>query len=149
MKALAIIFWCNHCPYVIKSENKIISTYHDYQNRETQFILISANDAVAYPQDSFENMKKRAVSKEYPFPYLYNEDQTVAKAYGAQVTPHVFLFDEELVLRYRGAIDNNINMENIRTIHYFRAALDRILSPDDESIQDKKTDPKGCSIKWK
>ena len=94
-------------------------------------------------------MKKRSNSKEYPFLYLYNENQKVAKAYGAQVTPHVFLFDADLILRYRGAIDNNINMERIKTSHYFRAALDRVLDDEGHKIQDPKTKAVGCSIKWK
>ncbi len=148
-KALAVIFWCNHCPYVIKSEDKMISIYRDYENREVEFVLISANDVVNYPQDSFENMKKRSNVKEYPFLYLYNENQKVAKEYGALVTPHVFLFDADLILRYRGGIDNNINMERIKTSHYFRAALDRVLDDEGHKIQDNKTKAIGCSIKWK
>ena len=148
-KALVVAFWCNHCPHVIKNENRMIKIGKDYQKKGVGFVLISANDVINYPQDGLEKMKKRAKEKRYPFPYLYNEDQTVAHAYGAKVTPHIFVFDSELKLRYRGAIDDNPDLENRETNHYLRDALDTILDEKPEQIIHPETQPKGCSIKWK
>jgi len=149
VKALVVAFWCNHCPYVIKSEERMIDLSLKYKDKSVGFVLISANDAINYPQDSFKNMKKRAAAKNYPFPYLFNEDQEVAKAYGAKVTPHIFLFDAELKLRYRGAIDDNMDMDNRETMHYLKDAIEVILSDKPVEIAELKTRAVGCSVKWK
>jgi len=106
-RGTAVIFSCNHCPYVKAYEDRIIELAREYQPKGIAFVLINANDPVKYPEDSFENMKKRAREKGYPFPYLWDETQEVAKAYGAERTPEVFLFDGELKLRYHGTIDDN------------------------------------------
>ncbi|MCF7809458.1 thioredoxin family protein [bacterium] len=148
-KALVVIFSCNHCPYVIKSEERMIELGKEYQPKGIGFVLISANYIVTHPQDSPENMKKRAEQKGYPFPYLYNEDQKVACNYGAQVTPHIFLFDSEMKLCYRGAIDDNINDSEAVKINYLRDAIEAILAGTPEKITNQETKPVGCSIKWK
>jgi peroxiredoxin len=148
-KALVVIFSCNHCPYVIKSEERMIELGNEYQPKGVGFALISANNIVTHPQDSPDNMKKRAEQKGYPFPYLYNEDQTVAHAYDAQVTPHVFLFDSEMKLRYRGAIDDNINYPDEVKISYLRDAIEAILGGTHKKIVNRETRTVGCSIKWK
>ena len=149
VKALAVIFSCNHCPYVIKSEERMIDLAREFEGQGVKFVLISANDVVNYPQDSFENMKHRAKDKNYSFPYLYNETQDVAFAYGAQVTPHVFLFDKDLKLRYRGAIDDNIENPGAVKQQYLKQAIEAILTGRSNHIDPKDTKPVGCSVKWK
>ena len=148
-KALVVIFSCNHCPYVIKTEERMIALGNEYQPKGVGFVLICANDIINYPQDSPQNMKKRAEQKGFPFPYLYNEDQKVAHAYCAQVTPHVFLFDSEMKLRYRGAIDDNIDNPNAVKTHYLKDAIEALLAGVPEKIVKPDTRPVGCSIKWK
>jgi peroxiredoxin len=149
VKGLVVIFSCNHCPYVIASEERMIALGREYKGKGVEFVLISANDVINYPQDSFENMKRRARDKEYPFPYLYNEAQDVARAYGAQVTPHVFLFDRDLKLRYRGAIDDNVNDPAAVKRQYLRDAIEAILSDTPDKVNPVDTKPVGCSVKWK
>lgn len=148
-RALAVIFSCNHCPYAIMSEDRMIALGKEYRDKGVQFILICSNDEVTYPQDSFENMKKRARGKGYPFPYLRDEPQTLAHAYGAKVTPHVFLFDSDLKLCYRGAIDDNINNPNAVKRHYLRDAIEALLAGKPGEIETDRTRAVGCSIKWK
>ncbi|NQT34566.1 thioredoxin family protein [bacterium] len=148
-KALVVIFSCNHCPYVIKQENRMIVLGKEYMAKDVGFVLISANDIVNYPQDSPANMKKRAEQKGYPFPYLYNEAQDVARAYGAQVTPHVYLFDGDMILRYRGAIDVDMDNPGDSSGALLRDALDAVLAGVPEKITDTRTRAIGCSIKWK
>ncbi len=149
VKALAVIFWCNHCPYVIKAENRVIALANEYKAKDVEFVLISANDAGHYPQDNPARMKEKAELKNYPCPYLYNEDQQVALAYGAKTTPHVFLFDGDLIHRFRGAIDDNINNGGSVNVQYLRNAIEAILKGKAESIKPQKTQPVGCSVKWK
>src|SRR3990172_8579268 len=102
-KALTIIFSCNHCPYVKAWEDRLISLQKRYAGNGVSFVLICANDSAKYPDDSFDNMKAHALEKNYPFPYLCDETQKVAKAYGAERTPEVFLFDSNRKLCYHGA----------------------------------------------
>ncbi len=148
VKALAVIFSCNHCPYVIKTEDRMIELANAYKARGVEFVIISANNVVTHPADSFDNMKRRSQEKGYPFPYLYNEDQSVAHAYGAKVTPHVFLFDGNFVLRYRGAIDDNIDDPGNVRVKFLQNAIETILSGEG-SIANEKTHARGCSVKWK
>jgi len=149
VKAMVVIFSCNHCPYVIKTEDRMIALGNEYQDRGVGFVLICSNDIINYPQDSPENMKKRAEQKGYPFPYLWDETQDIAHSYGAQVTPHVFLFDGDMILRYRGAIDDNIdNPDRVRRI-YLKDAIEAILAGTPEKIDETDTKPVGCSLKWK
>lgn len=147
VKALAVIFSCNHCPYVIATEDRMISIANQYNNQGVQFVAISANNVITHPADSFENMKRRSTEKGFPFPYLYNEDQSVAHAYGAKVTPHVFLFDGDLNLRYKGAIDDNVNNPSDVREHYLKDAIEGILN--DGEIANTSTRAMGCSVKWK
>lgn len=148
-KAVVIIFWCNHCPYVIKNEKRVLDLVKEYSAQETQFFLISSNDPIRYPQDSFPEMVKRAKMKGYTAPYLFDESQTVPTAYGAKVTPHVYLLDGDFVLQYRGAIDDNLDEEKRPTVHYLKNAIDAILSGNAANINPKTTNAIGCSIKWK
>jgi peroxiredoxin len=146
-QAIAVIFSCNHCPYVRAWEDRMIKIQADYAGQGVQLIAISANDARKYPDDSFSKMKTRAQEKGFNFPYLYDESQQIARAYGAERTPEVFLFDRDGVLRYHGAIDDNFESPDAVQNHYLRAALDAVLAsrvPDTA-----QTAPVGCTIKWK
>ncbi|HHH40656.1 MAG TPA: thioredoxin family protein [Chloroflexi bacterium] len=146
-EAVVVIFSCNHCPYVQAWEDRMIQIQADYADKGVQLIAISANDAKKYPADSFPKMKERAREKGFNFPYLYDETQEVARAYGAERTPEVFLFDKAGVLRYHGAIDDNYEDPNAVRHHYLRDALDAVLAGQDPPVQE--TPPVGCTIKWK
>jgi len=146
-KLLVISFTCNHCPYALGVEDRFIRMAGTYQSKGVAFVAISANDATKYPEDSFENMKARAQAKTYPFPYLYDESQSTAKAYGAICTPHVFVFDISRTLIYEGRIDDNWKDEAAVTSHDLRNALDAALAG--KPVPHPQTNPMGCSIKWK
>lgn len=146
-KGIAVIFSCNHCPYVRAYEERMIQLAREYGPKGVSFALINANDAEKYPDDNFENMVKRAQEKGYPFPYLRDDTQEVARAYGAERTPEVFLFDGELKLRYHGAIDDNWERPENVTEQYLKAALEALLQGREPEIVE--TTPVGCTIKWK
>ncbi|MDP8228863.1 MAG: thioredoxin family protein [Candidatus Electryoneaceae bacterium] len=149
VKALVVIFSCNHCPWVIKYENRMIALGKEYRNSGVGFVIINVNDVGQYPADSFDNMKKRSTDKGYPFPYLYDESQDSAHAYGAQVTPEIFLFDGELKLSYTGSIDDNPDNAKRPTQQYLKDAIEAILAGQPDRIIEPRTQPRGCSIKWK
>jgi len=146
-KALAVIFWANHCPYVQAWEERIIQLQKEYADRGVQFILVSSNDPAKYPEDGFEAMKERARMKGYPFPYVFDETQEVARAYGAERTPEIFLFDQEGKLRYHGAPDDNYENPQAVRHHYFREAIEAVLKGQEPGIQE--TRPVGCTVKWR
>lgn len=146
-RAIVLIFSCNHCPYVQAWEDRMIAIQTDYELRDVRLIAINSNDATNYPADSFDKMRERARQKRFNFPYLYDETQQVAHAYGAERTPEVFVFDHAGILRYHGAIDDQY--ESVARIknHYLRDALDAILAGESPRIAE--TAPIGCTIKWK
>lgn len=145
--AIVIIFSCNHCPYVQAWEDRMVALGKTYGPRGIAFALINANDPEKYPEDSYTEMVKRAKSKGYPFPYLHDADQSVARAYGASRTPEVFLFDGEGMLRYHGRIDDNYeNPEQVRS-HELKEALEALLAKRIPRVSE--TPPVGCTIKWK
>ncbi|HEU4798215.1 MAG TPA: thioredoxin family protein [bacterium] len=146
-KVLGVIFTCNHCPYARAWEDRLIRIQRDYANRGVRFILISSNDPAKVPDDSFDQMKARAQAKGYPFPYVFDETQEVAKAYGATRTPEIFLFDESRTLRYHGAPDDNYEDPTTVQHHYVRDALDALLAG--KAPPTPETKPVGCTIKWK
>ncbi len=146
-KATAVVFSCNHCPYVRAYEDRLIAIQRDYYNKGARFIFINSNDDQKYPDDSLEKMIERAQQKGYNFPYLRDESQETARAYGAQRTPEVFLFDQNLKLRYHGTIDDNWEKPEKVTRRYLREALDAVLRGQEPAIQE--TQPVGCTIKWK
>ncbi len=145
--AVAVIFSCNHCPYVLAWEDRMVQIQADYAAQGVQLILINANDAAKYPTDSFPAMQKHAAEKGFNFPYLHDETQTVAAAYGATRTPEVFLFDSEGALRYHGTIDDNYEDPSAVQAPYFRDALDAVLTGS--TVEIGYTPPMGCTIKWK
>ena len=118
----------------------------DYGDRGFRLVAISANDAVTHPEDSFDEMRKRAHAEGFNFDYLYDADQSVARALGSERTPEVFLFDRDRRLRYHGAIDDSRN-EDAVTQHYLRDALDAVLEGRDPPVTD--TPPVGCTVKWR
>jgi peroxiredoxin len=145
-KATAVIFMCNHCPYVLAWLDRLIAVAQDYDGRGVALAGINANDDAKYPDDSFENMQKLARERGVPFPYLHDESQEIAAAYGAQRTPEIFLFDDDLRLRYHGAPDDNYD-EPQATEPHLRNALDAVLAGGIPSVVE--TPPVGCTIKWK
>jgi peroxiredoxin len=145
--AVVVMFTCNHCPYVQAWEDRMVRIQKDYAGKGVQLIAIGSNDAKKYPDDSFEKMKERARAKGFNFPYLYDESQAVARAYGAQRTPEVFVFDKSGSLHYHGTIDDNYENPNAVQQHYLRDALDAVLAG--QSPATTETQPVGCTIKWK
>lgn len=142
---LAIIFSCNHCPYVIAYEDRMIATQRDYADKSVQLVAINSNDDKSYPEDSYPKMVERAREKRFNFPYLRDADQSIVDRYGAVCTPHVFVFDKQKRLRYRGRIDDSKDALRV-TSHDLRNALDDITAG--RSVRVPDTRPFGCSIKW-
>jgi peroxiredoxin len=143
---LVVVFTCNHCPYAIASEDRLIALQHRTAPR-ARFVLINPNDAVSYPDDSFANMRIRATEKRFPFPYLRDETQETARAYDAACTPDIFVFDAARLLRYNGRVDDNWQDPARVTRHDLRIVLDDLLAGSDVSIDPVPS--MGCSIKWK
>lgn len=143
----AVIFTCNHCPYALAWHERILEVAGDYRPRGVRVLLISPNDAERYPRDSYEAMQKRVRNNGgWAAPYLYDESQEVARAYGAKTTPDVFVVDGEGRLRYRGAPDADYNDPN-ESATWLRGALEAVLEGRDPDPAE--TEPVGCSIKWK
>lgn len=146
-KALIIIFSCNHCPYVQAYEGRIKQIQEDYKNQRVTVVAINSNDDVNYPDDSFENMKKRASEQKFNFLYLRDEDQSVARSYDATHTPEIFLFDKEQKLTFHGKIDDNWQEPKKVQNQYLKNALDELLTGKEISVPETFTI--GCTIKWK
>ncbi|WP_341215957.1 thioredoxin family protein [uncultured Wocania sp.] len=146
--ATVIMFICNHCPFVIHVNSEVVSIANAYAEKGISFIAISSNDAVNYPQDSPENMTIHAKTENYPFPYLYDETQEIAKAYDAACTPDIYVFDANLKLNYRGQLDDSRPGNGILVSgNDLRYALDCLLEKK-ENTQTQKPSI-GCNIKWK
>jgi peroxiredoxin len=144
---LVVTFWCNHCPYVQAWEGRAIALQKEFAPKGVQFVLINANDATEYPDDGFDRMVARAKQKGYPFPYLRDESQDVADAYGALVTPHPMLFGPDRRLMFQGRIDDN-HAEPDRVKHRFlRDAL--VAATSDRPVPETELPVLGCSVKWR
>ncbi len=146
-KLLVVVFTCNHCPYAIASEDRLLEIQRDYDARGVRLVAISSNNAEKYPDDSFDKMKERAVEKSFTFPYLYDESQQVARAYDATCTPDIFVFDAERKLIYNGRIDDNWQEPAHVTRQDLRAVLDAAL--ENRPVDFEHVPSMGCSIKWK
>jgi peroxiredoxin len=147
-KATVVMFICNHCPYVIHIKGELVKLAKDYMPRGIHFIAISSNDVEKYPADAPELMKKFAEENGFPFPYLYDETQSVAKAYFAACTPDFSVFDAENNCVYRGQLDNSRpKNDNPVTGKDMREALDAILSG--VPVNPLQIPSIGCNIKWK
>ena len=147
-KGTVIMFICNHCPYVIHVNKELVSIAEEYQAKGIAFIAISSNDVENYPADSPALMKTHAAEQGYPFPYLYDESQAVAKAYDAACTPDFYLFDGELNLSYRGRMDASTPGNGVENNgEDLRKALDSILAG--KVMFENQIPSMGCNIKWK
>lgn len=146
--ATVVMFLCNHCPYVKHVNAGLVEIASDYMPRGVSFVGISSNDVVAYPDDSPENMRRLALDVGYPFPYLYDESQNVARAYQAACTPDFYLFDADRTLVYRGQFDNSRPSFDIPvTGRDLRDAIDAIL--EGRAVSGEQIASIGCGIKWK
>lgn len=149
-KGVILIFSCNHCPYVIAYENRMKALHEEFAPLGIPVLAISANDPMKYPQDSFENMKVRAKEKAFPFPYLFDESQEVARAFGAERTPHAYFIVPEAAqwkVLYKGAIDDNHKDAAAVSSRYLATYVHRFLQAGAAAYQE--TPAVGCTIKWK
>ncbi|QCE41721.1 thioredoxin family protein [Psychroserpens sp. NJDZ02] len=147
-KGTVIMFICNHCPFVIHINEILVALANTYQQKGINFIAISSNDVENYPQDGPDKMKQLAKDLNYPFPYLYDATQDVAKAYDAACTPDFYLFDSQLKATYHGQLDtsrpgNGIPVTGIDLIKAMEAVLDKA-----QPLAEQKPSM-GCGIKWK
>jgi peroxiredoxin len=147
-RALLVVFMCNHCPFVKHIIKDFAALAREYGEKGVGIVAINSNDIEAYPDDSPENMAKLAKSLSFSFPYLYDEDQTVARAYRAACTPDFFLFDGDRKLVYRGQMDDSRPKKDIPiTGKDLRAAMDAVL--EDRKVPAEQKHSIGCNIKWK
>ncbi len=143
-----VMFWCNHCPYVIHVTEEVLALAQEYQEKGISFVAISSNDVAKYPQDGPDKMAELAIEKNYPFPYLYDESQNVAKDYDAACTPDFYLFDGDRRLVYRGQLDASRPGSSVPpTGEDLRRALDALLNRSAIDISQRPS--AGCNIKWR
>jgi peroxiredoxin len=145
-RALAVVWSCNHCPYVMAWEDRLNAIAHDYRDDGVRVVAINSNDARTHPEDSFEAMQERAHSKDFVFDYLQDEEQSVAGAYEPARTPEVFLFDADRRLVYHGAIDDSRDEANVKR-RWLREALDAVLAGRAPAVAE--TPAVGCTVKWR
>jgi len=150
-KFLVVVFMCNHCPYVIAVQERINNLAREYQTKGIGFIGINPNDSKRYPDDNFEAMKKRSQEVGYVFPYVQDEDQSIAKAYDAVCTPDFFVYEnkgaDQFILNYRGRLDDSWKDPALVTRQELKQALDLMLNK--KPIPSDQRPSMGCSIKWK
>jgi peroxiredoxin len=144
--ALLVVVMCNHCPYVQSIDERLNALAKAYAGH-CGVVALNANDAVAYPDDSFEAMRARAKTKGYAFPYLWDEEQSVARALGAVCTPDFFLYDHHRRLMYRGRLDDNWKDPTRVTRQELKEAIDGVLAGK-EPLETQQPSM-GCSIKWR
>lgn len=146
--ATVIMFICNHCPFVKHVNAALVRLANDYIKKGISFAAISSNDAVNYPEDAPDKMKIAAMELKYPFPYLYDESQQVAKDYHAACTPDFFIYDRNLKLVYRGQLDDSRPGNEIPvTGKDIIQALDCLIN--DQPVPELQRPGIGCNIKWK
>lgn len=143
---VVVMFICNHCPYVQAIEDRLIQLGHDLQKQNVPVIAICSNDAQSHPEDSFANLKKRAEEKAYPFVYLHDESQDVARRFGAVCTPDFYVYDRAHKLAYRGRLDDNWKEARRVTRRELYQAVQTLL--ENKKVSDQQTASMGCSIKW-
>ena len=147
-KALAVMFICQHCPYVQHIKKELAKLGRDYANKDVAIVAISSNDADNYPDDSPKELAKFAKAEGFTFPFLYDESQEVAKAYTAACTPDLYVFNKERKLVYRGQLDDSRPSTNKPvTGKDLRAAIDTVLA--DKPVSQDQRPATGCNIKWK
>lgn len=146
--ATVVMFICNHCPYVLHVNEGLVALADDYTGKGVGFVAISSNDAEAYPADGPERMKEHALNVGYPFPYLYDASQAVAKSYDAACTPDLYVFDGNRKLVYRGRLDGSRPGNNVPvTGEDLRGALNQLLAGN--PVSGDQFPSMGCNIKWK
>jgi peroxiredoxin len=144
--AVAVMFICNHCPYVKAIEDRLLETAARLQPQGARFVAICANDAAEYPEDGFSELKKRWLEKKYPFPYLHDESQAVARAFGAVCTPDFFVYDKSCRLVYRGRLDDSWkDPQKVRDRELEDAVARALLG---QPPRERQIPSMGCSIKW-
>ena len=146
-KGFIVVFTCNHCPFAVKYEDRIIDLAKKYKSKGYVLLAINPNDPAAQPEDSFELMQKRAKEKKFTFPYLFDEGQKIYPQYGATKTPHVFLLDKNLVVKYIGAIDDNVEDASQVKEKYLENAIAALEKGEEPTPNTTKAI--GCSIKVK
>jgi peroxiredoxin len=144
--AVVVVFSCNHCPYVRAWEDRLNDVAREYAGRGVHVVAVNANDAGSHPADAFPRMVERAREKGFVFDYAHDESQEVARAYGAERTPEVFVLDGDRHVAYHGAIDDSPEPDRVRRA-YLREALEAVLSSDLPTTPD--TPAVGCTIKWR
>ncbi len=144
--ATVLIVTCMHCPYVIAWNPRLRAVAEEYAPRGVRFLAINANDASRYPADSLDHMKRFVREHDWPYPNLHDESQDVARALGAEVTPHVFVLDGRQRLVYRGAPDAD-HRDPSQGAAWLRGALDAVL--EGRAVEPAETPPRGCSVKWR
>jgi peroxiredoxin len=144
---LVVMFICNHCPYVQAVEDRIIQLRGTFGPRGARFVGICSNDAETYPDDAFEKLHDRWRDKRYGFPYLYDESQEVARAFGAVCTPDIFVYDRNRRLAYRGRIDDSWKDESKVTRRELADAIEALLAGGTPAVPQRPS--MGCSIKWR
>lgn len=145
--ASLVVFTCNHCPYVKGSEDMLVEIVRRFQPQGLRAVTINSNDAMSYPEDSFEKMQEKAARMQLPYPYLYDETQQVAKQFDAACTPEVYLFDAQQKLVFHGTINDSPKDGQRVSKNYLAPAIERLLSglkPEPAFVH-----PIGCSIKWR
>jgi thiol-disulfide isomerase/thioredoxin len=146
-KLVVLVVSCNHCPYVIAYEPRLVAITKEYGAKGVAFVAINANDATRYPDDAMEPMIQRSKERGFDFPYLRDDSQATVRALGARFTPEVYVFDEARKLRYHGRIDDNHRDLAKVTSHDLKNALDALLAGKEPPVTE--TTAFGCSVKWK
>ncbi|WP_298951405.1 thioredoxin family protein [uncultured Nonlabens sp.] len=147
-RGTVVMFICNHCPFVIHVNEELVRIANDYRSTGFNFIAISSNDVLNYPQDGPDRMSQHADENDYPFPYLYDETQEVARAYNAACTPDFYLFNDHLKLVYRGQLDDSRPGNGIPlTGRSLRESMDALLG--NRKVPEPQKPSIGCNIKWK
>lgn len=146
-KVLVIVFSCNHCPFVVGSEARMKQFVADYQDQSVQMVAINSNETDNHPTDSFEHMVEHAKQIGMTWPYLRDESQEVARAYGALRTPHFYVFDPQRTLKYTGRMDDAPREPGKETTRELRDAVDAVLAGKTPEVP--LTNPIGCNVKWK
>jgi hypothetical protein len=145
--ATVVVFTCNHCPYALAWHDRLLDVARDYRDRGVRFLMINSNDAERYPRDAPEAMRERVARGELDgVPYLFDENQDVARAYDAKTTPDVYVLDRDLEVRYRGAPDADHGDPSLGAA-WLRDALDAVLAG--RAPDRPETRPVGCTIKWR
>ena len=145
-KVLIVLFTCNHCPFVVGSQDRVDRLYGEYAPKGVRMIAINSNETKDHPTDDLEHMKQRAQELDLKYPYVRDDSQEVALAYGALRTPHFYVFDADRKLQYTGRMDDNPRDASKATTSELREALDAILAGRRPDMP--LTNPIGCNVKW-